>query len=165
MKALLISAAAGLAMGAAAGIVLQLPPPVETPLAYDFQTAAFTEDPGVQLHRAVMAGRSWEAPQPYIPVTYPPLSDPDPIPELADLSLDDLRVPYVSPVTSSEAAAPAVLQPVAVVDHQPAAATAMQPTLRMAAIQVAAVDRQPVPVAALQPAAPLATVQVATLAP
>jgi hypothetical protein len=146
MKALLVAAAAGLAMGAAAGIVLQLPAPVEAPLAYDFQSAAFTEDPGVELHRAVMGGLAWEAPQPYVPVTYPALSEPEPIPELVGLDLEDLRAPYVPPGRAADIAPTAALEPAATTDLpasppaplQAAAAVTPAPSAQPAALQVAA---------------------------
>jgi hypothetical protein len=101
MKALLIAAVTGVAMGAAAGATVRLPPPEQLPTA-DFQTAAVSDDPGVALHRLMMGAEPWEAPQPYVRVSYPALAEAWAPPELADLTLADLRVAYRPPAPAED---------------------------------------------------------------
>lgn len=101
MKALLIAAGVGLFMGTAGGAVVRLPSLGPEPTTFgDFQTAHLAEDPGVTLHRLSMGSDRWEAPQPYIRVTYPDWVE-EQAEDPADLTLADLRVPYVSPVPDS----------------------------------------------------------------
>jgi hypothetical protein len=145
MKALLVAAGAGLAMGLLAGAALQAPTPAEAAPAESFQNAAFAEDPGVSLHRLAMGSESWEAPTPYIRVTYPSPDYETEAPPLADVTLADLTLADLEPadLQTPTPPKPAVVAeaPIGgVADVVAASAEAVRPLQIAAAPQFLALD-------------------------